>query len=107
MCNERLATIPKEYAVLAVLLLATSAAFALGYQAGALNAGQGTLADPVSLSGPGSGISAVVASKSGHVYYLPWCGGASRITESNKVWFIDPAHARSAGYVPASNCDGL
>ncbi|MBU4480337.1 hypothetical protein KKG48_02760, partial [Patescibacteria group bacterium] len=28
-----------------------------------------------------------VASKSGTKYHLPWCSGAQRIKEENKVWF--------------------
>jgi hypothetical protein len=48
-----------------------------------------------------------VASKSGSVYHLPWCSGAKRIKEENKVWFETPEEAERAGYRPASNCKGL
>ena len=48
-----------------------------------------------------------VASKNGERYYLPWCGGVSRINEENKVWFASKAEAEAAGYTPAANCKGI
>ncbi len=50
---------------------------------------------------------AVVGSRSGTVYHLPWCSGAERIKEENKVWFASPEAARAAGYRPAGKCKGL
>jgi len=49
----------------------------------------------------------VVASKSGSKYHYPWCSGAQRIAEANKVWFDSIEIARKAGYAPAGNCKGL
>jgi len=49
----------------------------------------------------------VVASKSGSVYHLPWCSGAQRIKEENKVWFASKEEAEKAGLRPAANCPGL
>lgn len=48
-----------------------------------------------------------VASKFGTKYYLPWCGGVSRIKEENKVWFSTESEAKKAGFSQASNCNGL
>ena len=48
-----------------------------------------------------------VASKSGTKYHLPWCSGARRIKEENKVWFATKEEAEAAGYTPAANCKGL
>ncbi len=48
-----------------------------------------------------------VASKSGAKYHLPWCSGAQRIKEENKVWFATKEEAESAGYEPAANCKGI
>ena len=48
-----------------------------------------------------------VASKKGTKYHFPWCGGAARIAEENKVWFATKEEARAAGYTPAGNCKGL
>ncbi len=50
---------------------------------------------------------AYVASKNGGSYHLPWCGGASRIKEENKVWFQTKEEAVAAGLVPAKNCPGI
>ncbi|OHB17243.1 MAG: hypothetical protein A2749_00045 [Parcubacteria group bacterium RIFCSPHIGHO2_01_FULL_45_26] len=48
-----------------------------------------------------------VASKTGTKYYYPSCSGASRIKETNKVWFNTKEQAKRAGYSPATNCEGL
>ena len=49
----------------------------------------------------------LVASVNGAKYHLPWCSGATRIKEKNKIWFADEKEARAAGYTPAENCKGL
>jgi len=48
-----------------------------------------------------------VGSKNGSVYHFPWCSGAQRIKDENKVWFATKEEAERAGYRPASNCKGL
>lgn len=48
-----------------------------------------------------------MGSKSGAVYHLPWCPGALRIKEQNKVWFQNKEEAEQKGYKPAANCPGL
>lgn len=48
-----------------------------------------------------------VASKNGTKYHYPWCSGAQRINEGNKIWFSTKEEAEKAGYTPASNCKGL
>jgi hypothetical protein len=48
-----------------------------------------------------------VASKNSDKYHYPWCPGAQRIREANKIWFSTKAEAEKAGYSPASNCKGL
>lgn len=50
---------------------------------------------------------ALVASRGGSKYHFPWCSGAQRISEGNKIWFNSVEEARKAGYTPASNCKGL
>ncbi|MBU3925743.1 hypothetical protein KJ763_01050 [Patescibacteria group bacterium] len=49
----------------------------------------------------------LVGSKNGTKYHYPWCSGALRIKEENKVWFNSVEEARQAGYTPAANCKGL
>lgn len=48
-----------------------------------------------------------VASKSGTAYHFPWCPGALKIKEGNKVWFQTKEEAETQGYKPAGNCPGL
>lgn len=48
-----------------------------------------------------------VVSKNGTKYHYPWCSGAQRINEENKIWFSTKEEAERAGYTPASNCKGL
>ncbi len=54
-----------------------------------------------------TGDGVVVASKNSDKYHYPWCSGAKRIKEENKIYFDSIADARNAGYVPAGNCEGL
>lgn len=49
----------------------------------------------------------LVASKNGSKYHFPWCSGAKRIKDSNKIWFDSAEDAKKAGYSPAANCKGL
>ena len=55
----------------------------------------------------GSGDGLLVASKNGSKYHFPWCSGAQRMKEENKIWFDSAEEARKAGYTPAANCKGL
>ena len=48
-----------------------------------------------------------VASAKGTKYHLPWCAGASKISEENKVIFKTKDEAEKAGYAPAGNCKGI
>ena len=48
-----------------------------------------------------------VASKNGTAYHFPWCPGAQKIKEENKIWFQTKGEAESRGYKPAGNCEGL
>lgn len=48
-----------------------------------------------------------IASKNGSAYHYPWCSGAKRIKEANKIWFQTKEEAKAKGYKPAANCEGL
>jgi len=48
-----------------------------------------------------------VASRTGSVYYYPWCTGAGKILPQNQVWYATETAARAAGYAPAKACKGL
>lgn len=49
----------------------------------------------------------VVASKNGETYSFPWCSGAKRISEKNKIVFSSKQEAEKAGYREAKNCTGF
>ncbi|PCI28180.1 hypothetical protein COB52_04005 [Candidatus Kaiserbacteria bacterium] len=57
--------------------------------------------DPISMGG------LVVASRNGSKYHFPWCSGAQRMSEVNKVWFKSIDEAKKAGFTAAGNCKGL
>ncbi|TSA43874.1 hypothetical protein D4R49_01685 [bacterium] len=110
-CKGFLARIPRDVLILSVLLVASSASFALGLLAG-LEAGQGggisTLESPIGTSeNPATTTGQFVASKSGTKYYSLGCSGADRISSANKVFFPSASAAVAAGYAPAANCKGL
>lgn len=48
-----------------------------------------------------------VASKNSDLYHAPWCSGALRIKEENKIWFQTKEEAEASGRTPASNCKGI
>lgn len=68
---------------------------------------EGYTKDHIDIEKEGVVASVYVASKNGTRYHLPWCSGARRIAEENKVWFSDKEAAERAGYTPAQNCDGI
>ncbi len=49
----------------------------------------------------------VVASRTGSVYYLPWCPGAQKMAPEKQVWFSSEAAAQKAGYSASKSCKGL
>ncbi|MCH7883409.1 hypothetical protein IIA95_03275 [Patescibacteria group bacterium] len=49
----------------------------------------------------------LVGSKNSDKYHFPWCPGASRIKEANKIQFSSREEAEKLGYKPAANCRGL
>ena len=48
-----------------------------------------------------------VGSRSGKVYYFPWCAGVKRIHDENKVWFSSREDAEAKGYQPSTSCKGM
>lgn len=117
-CKSLLALLPRDALVVAVVVLASSASFGLGFLAGR-DAGQGSVlriedvagnvSEPETAVAPVERAAAgkVVASKNGAKYYPPDCVAAGRISEANKIWFVSAAAALEAGYEPAANCKGL
>lgn len=121
-----LAKVPYHAYIVAVLILASTLSFMLGIALGkdlerqatdlqiasfemvekesAKDTTEASGASEEALPQEGGGY---VASKNGTRYYLPWCGGASRIKEENKVWFQTKEEAEARGLTPAKNCPGL
>jgi len=64
-------------------------------------------ATSVSAKAASSTKDAVVATKSGKRYYLPWCPTVARLAESAKRHFASVAAAEAAGLTPAKNCAGM
>ena len=99
-----------SWGLILLIILAILAAFGLGrlsviVEAKPLvsisNATAAAVSEPMDLGGY------VVASRSGAVYYYPWCAGAGQIAEANKRWFKSEEEAKRAGFRPAKNCKGL
>lgn len=68
---------------------------------------QGIQPAPIPATSNPTNAGTYVASKNGSAYHFPWCSGAQRIREENKIWFATKEEAEAAGYRPASNCKGL
>lgn len=106
-CKSLLALLPRDALVVAVVVLASSASFGLGFLAGR-DAGQGSVLRIEEGGIDGARVAGkVVASKNGTKYYPPDCAAASRISDANKIWFASASAALDAGYEPAANCKGL
>ncbi len=95
------------YAVMALLILG---AFGLGRLSALVSArpliqiSQAQAAASAPALAPGG---LLVASRTGAVYYYPWCAGATKIAAANQRWFKSEAEAKAAGYRAAKNCKGL
>jgi len=68
---------------------------------------QSSRSSGASVAAPLSQKGKYVVSKSGKYYHYPWCPGALRIKEENKIWFETRKEAEALGYKPAGNCEGL
>lgn len=125
------ARIPDGMVTIAIVVLAATGSFGLGYLSGTEN-GEGEIQIeqrptkevlPAAAAAAGThGISSsdtdsapppiaaggqYVASKKGSKYHFPWCPGAKAMSEENKIYFANKEEAEAAGYTPASNCKGI
>ncbi len=129
--------VPEGFLTLAVVALASSASFGLGYITGregeeeSVRIEQGVVealpaaavAAPLTAKetpakapkakkaepvGTATEANGVyVASKKGTKYHLPTCSGAKTMSPENKIWFTTKEEAEAAGFTPAANCKGL
>ena len=99
-----------EWGLFILVILAVTGAFGLG-RLSVLEAPNGPILvknealASSSIPGPVSG--AYLGSKSGDLYYFPWCTDAAKIPPELRRWFADEAAAKKAGYRPATNCRGM
>lgn len=99
-----------EWGLVAIVFLVALAAFGLGRLSGLedvrppVSIGEAPSAQkPTNLVMGGF----LVASRTGSVYYYPWCSGAQKILPANQVWFATESAAQQAGYHAAAACKGL
>ena len=85
----------------------TPAAISLSYEESHVSSTTITVQDVQSSSTQPLTEGTYVGSKNGTKYHLPWCSGALRILEENKVWFRSADEAKAKGYTPAANCKGI
>lgn len=107
MCKSVLTGIPRDVLLVILLVLVALASFGLGYLAGKGAAAQTFVGLRVVPDMTSTSSEAVIASRTGTAYYWPWCGGAGRISAAQAIWFPSGTEARTHGYTPARNCDGL
>jgi len=117
--------ISKEVTLVLIVLLASTASFALGrlsYKEGVqkeLRVGEVSLksmsaeafrsiqdASPEEEILPNT-TQGIVGSKNGTKYHYSTCPGAKQISKENLIYFSSIEDAREKGYTPASNCKGL
>ena len=114
-CNVFIRYLPRDVLIVAVLVLASSASFGLGYLAGidanTAQAGQGNgltfeSSSPIATTSVSNSLQSgqVIASKNGTKYYFSSCAGANKISDANKIRFSSPSVAEAAGYTLAANC---
>ena len=99
-----------EWGVFALILLVSLGSFGLG-RLSALEAQKPLIrlqeAPQTASAGAITQGGMVIASRSGEVYYYPWCSGAAKILPQNQRVFATVTDAKKAGYRAAQNCKGL
>ncbi len=102
-----------EWGLFILVILAITAAFGLGRLSalmepkGPISVQNGALAGISLQEGETLIQGAYIGSKTGDLYYFPWCSGAQKIALSQRVWFASEVAAQKAGYRPAKNCKGM
>lgn len=108
----------REFFTAILLILVATASFGLGRQSVTDSIAQAasvvkatpTQTDTITTSTVNKAVTDdtyYVASKNGSAYHLPFCSGAKRIKDENKITFNTKEEAEAAGYRPAANCPGL
>lgn len=116
---QKIKSIEKEISLILALLLMLALGFGLGRLSSIYDQQEPVLIEQLELQAntidikPNNVVQSlkqegeVVGSKNGSKYHYPWCSGAQRILDQNKIWFKSITEAKQAGYTPAANCPGL
>jgi hypothetical protein len=102
-----------DWGLFILVILAVTASFGMGRLSVLLAPNrailtQNTASAASDATGAGQAIQgAYIGSKTGSLYYYPWCSGAQRIAPEDRRWFVDEKAAQKAGYRPGSGCKGL
>lgn len=102
-----------EWGLIVLISLAIMASFGLGRLSALveakplINVHTASAAAGAALGTPMAPGGQFVASRTGAVYYYPWCSGALQIKPENERWFVLEKDAQAAGYRAAKNCKGL
>jgi hypothetical protein len=99
-----------EWGLTILIILAVFASFGLGRLSATMAPKSPVIVKNAASAGVWSGMEPggmYVASKTGAVYYFPWCSGVDKIAPENRLWFATEKAAVQAGYRPAGNCKGL
>lgn len=109
-CKPYVAQFLGDWGLLAMVLLVAFGSFALG-RLSALVEARPVIAISEAAAAPAGLHMALgglyVASRTGTVYYYPWCAGALKIRPESQRWFATEKEAQAAGYKPAKACKGL
>ena len=102
-----------EWGLFILVILAITGAFGLG-RLSVLEAPKGAILVQNTALAASAGVPGDLAvggmyegSKTGDIYYFPWCSGATKIAPEDRRWFADEKAAQKAGYHPAGNCKGM
>jgi hypothetical protein len=110
ICKSQLDHLAGDWALFALILLASIGSFGLG-RLSVLEAGKPLISISQAAVAAESFEMALggefVASRTGAVYYYPWCAGVDKIQPANRRWFATEKQAQEAGYRAAKNCKGL
>lgn len=99
-----------QWGILGLILLAVLGAFGLGRLSAledarpVVSVSEAAMA-PATISMAPGGL--LEASRTGSVYYYPWCAGVAQISPQNVRWFASEKDAQKAGFRAAKNCKGL
>ena len=125
------ASVSRIYTIITVVVLSALASLGLGILAGHGSGGAtGLVVSSIPMTHPSTSILSasaldassigtsselnsipsggeVIASKTSHTYYLPWCTQVGQITKEDEIVFATEQDAKTAGFTPGAGCKGI